>query len=202
MKWLTFLIGVIIVVGGVWLVFSPQSADSPETQELEEGSMMEEGDMKMEGGESVENGHDGGAMMEDGTIKELDKSSTKTQVEVEASGSTSSFAVQEEPQGDPIFHALVEYTDEGFSPATLSIKSGETVRFINNSSQGVWIGGDNHPSHTIYPEKTSSDCLGTAFDTCRALQSGEFWEFTFNSVGSWGYHNHVRAREGGTIVVN
>ncbi len=107
----------------------------------------------------------------------------------------------EEPIGDPVFHALVSYTDDGFEPAVTTIAQGETVRFVNNSSRGLWVGGDDHPTHTRYPETSDDDCLGTSFDTCRPLQAAEFWEFTFTHAGEWGFHNHVRASHTGSIIV-
>lgn len=175
MKWISILIGIIIVAAGAWLLFKPSDVNgpAPETEQTQETEMMENEE----------------AVMEDGTLE--------TNVAVSVTGSTET----DEPQGDPIFHALVEYTDEGFVPATVTINQGETVRFVNNSSSGVWVGGDNHPTHSIYPEVSESDCLGTSFDTCRTLQAGEFWEFTFTHKGEWGYHNHVRARDTGTVIV-
>lgn len=187
MKWLSLIIGIIIIAAAAWLLFKPSDANgpAPESQEAQETEMMEGAE-----GESMDSGE---MQMEDGT---LDAS-----VDVSAAVGAGS-ADEPEPQGDPIFHALVEYTDSGFSPATVTVSQGETVRFVNNSSRGVWVGGDNHPTHGIYPEVTENDCLGTSFDTCRTLQAGEFWEFTFNHKGEWGYHNHVRASEAGTVVVN
>lgn len=179
MKWISLIVGGIIIVGGIWLLMSPDSANSPAVE-----------DAAME--ETTE--HDGS--MEDGTSEMAVPAPG-----LEGSGVEEMVVVEEEPVGDPIFHALVEYTDDGFSPATVTIGKGETVRFVNNSSRDVWVGGDNHPTHTLYPERSDSDCLGTSFDTCRSLQAAEFWEFTFNHTGEWGYHNHVRARDGGTIVV-
>jgi len=184
MKWISIIVGGVIIIGGVWLLLSTQRAESPETTNgSEETASMDDANSDVLKSDDV-GGHDGGPMMEDGTI------------------TTEMAAKAEVMNGDPIFHALVEYTDTGFSPATVSVKKGETVRFVNQSSNGLWVGGNNHPTHTQYPEKSASDCLGTSFDTCRVLQPGEFWEFTFNEAGSWGYHNHRRARDGGTVNVN
>lgn len=201
MKWLTLFIGAVIVIAGAWIMLSPENADSPETPTFEEGEAMEKKD-----GDAMENNHmEGGTMMENEAMEKKDdgvmEGGASVNVDASASATTQTQEPEGEPMGDPIFHALVEYTDNGYVPARVTIKKGETVRFVNNSTRGNWVGGDNHPSHTIYPEKSASDCLGTSFDTCRALQAGEFWEFTFNHTGSWGYHNHIRARDGGTVVV-
>jgi len=184
MKWISLIIGALIIISGVWILMKPGNADGPADTQNE--------DIMMEG-----------EVMEDGT---LDSSAAGTQhtsnpsTEMDTNGEVPPFA-EEEPMGDPIFHALVEYTDDGFVPKTVTINKGETVRFVNNSSKKVWVGGDNHPTHTNYPEKTPDDCLGTSFDTCRSLVTAEFWEFTFNEVGEWGYHNHVRSSHGGTVIV-
>ena len=104
-------------------------------------------------------------------------------------------------EGDMIDDIIVTYTNEGFEPSTVTINRSQTVRFVNQSSRGMWVGSDQHPTHTQYPEKSEADCLGSSFDTCKSLPANESWSFTFNSVGSWGFHNHVQAAHKGTIVV-
>lgn len=102
------------------------------------------------------------------------------------------------PAASPV---IITFSDTGYSPASVTIKKGETVRYVNNSSMGTWPASANHPSHTIYPQKSASDCLGSSFDSCRDLKPGESWEFTFNEVGTWGYHDHSHAKFRGTVVV-
>ena len=97
--------------------------------------------------------------------------------------------------------AIVTYTDSGFSPKAVTIEQGGTIRFINESSGVMWVASANHPTHTKYPEKTGSDCLGSVFDACTELANGVSWEFTFNQVGEWGYHNHKRVVDWGIITV-
>ncbi|PCI30788.1 hypothetical protein COB52_00915 [Candidatus Kaiserbacteria bacterium] len=109
--------------------------------------------------------------------------------------------IEEEPMGDPIFHALITYTDDGFDNSDITINKGDTVRFVDQSTNGVWVGSNSHPTHTNYPKKSEGDCLGSSFDTCRILVAAEFWEFTFDEVGKWSYHNHAKARDGGVITV-
>ena len=99
----------------------------------------------------------------------------------------------------------ITYTDAGFSPSTLTIKAGETVTFKNQSTHGMWIGSANHPSHAVYSGTTlqehCKDTQNNAFDQCQSNNPGESWSFTFTKVGSWGYHNHVKATDVGKIVV-
>ncbi len=97
--------------------------------------------------------------------------------------------------------ATITYTEDGFIPESVTIIEGSTVTFVNESDEKMWIGSDDHPTHTLYPAKSDSDCLGSSFDQCKAVEKGGEWSFTFDEVGTWGYHNHARARNSGTIVV-
>ena len=86
---------------------------------------------------------------------------------------------------------IVTYTDNGFSPSTLTVPNGATVQFKNNASDSVWVASNPHPTHTDYP----------GFDALRNYGPGETYSFTFTKSGSWGYHNHLNPSEGGTIDV-
>ncbi len=86
------------------------------------------------------------------------------------------------------FQLLVSYTDGGFQPSHASIKRGDTVRFTNNSSGEVWVSAAAVHNGNIFPGGPSS-CGQSAFDSCTALQPKEFWEFTFDESGTWGYIN-------------
>ena len=96
----------------------------------------------------------------------------------------------------------VIYSDTGFSPKILTIGIGDTVKFINQSKESMWVGSDVHPSHKEYVGTSLKDhcpdTAGTAFDQCG---KGSAYSFTFNKLGSWDYHNHSHAGMGGTIVV-
>jgi plastocyanin len=98
-------------------------------------------------------------------------------------------------------NVTVTYTDSGFSPKSVTVKRGQSVTFINQSSRSMWVGADDHPTHTKYPVKSAGDCLGSSFDSCKGSGSGQSWSFTFTETGSWGYHNHTRAADRGTVVV-
>ena len=121
---------------------------------------------------------EGAAMMEDGTITE------------------------EEAMMEKAPAATIAYTEGGYAPASVTIKKGETVRFANNTTaEDTWPASSVHPTHSVYPEKSSADCLGSAFDACRGLKPGESWEFTFNEVGEWRFHDHIHASKTGLVVV-
>jgi plastocyanin len=95
--------------------------------------------------------------------------------------------------------ATILYTDSGFLPNTLHVKVGTTVTFINNSAQKLWPASGVHPSHAAYP--TTGGCIGSTFDACRGLLTGESWNFKFDIPGSWSYHNHLAPEYQGTVIV-
>ncbi|TSC79227.1 MAG: Uncharacterized protein G01um101425_727 [Candidatus Peregrinibacteria bacterium Gr01-1014_25] len=86
---------------------------------------------------------------------------------------------------------LVVYTNDGFSPRVLTIKKGEAVTFRNDTTTEMWVASDQHPTHTLLPN----------FDALKGFAQGETYAHTFTQLGSWGYHNHLRAAHQGTIVV-
>jgi len=87
---------------------------------------------------------------------------------------------------------VVEYTNTGFVPETITVKEGQTVLFINKSNNSMWVASDSHPSHQILPE----------FDQLTKVGINEIYSYTFLQDGSWKYHNHVKPRDGGVIIVN
>lgn len=99
----------------------------------------------------------------------------------------------------PSAQHIVQYDGLAFSPNMITIKKGETVTFINNGKNPMWVASAMHPTHTVYPAK--GGCLGSTFDACRGYGAGSSWEFTFDEVGSWGYHDHLNASAWGKVVV-
>ncbi len=86
---------------------------------------------------------------------------------------------------------VITYTDSGFNPSAIIIKKGDTVEFDNRSTRAFWPASNNHPVHSIYPE----------FDPKKSIPSGSSWSFTFERVGKWQFHNHLKFSERGTITV-
>ena len=78
-----------------------------------------------------------------------------------------------------------------YEPSNLTIKKGERIKFINDDNEDHWPASDNHPSHEIY----------SAFDPRRPLIAGTEWEFTFNEIGDWEYHDHLYPGIRGRITV-
>lgn len=102
-------------------------------------------------------------------------------------------------QGEVV--AEISYTENGYEPAEVTIKKGQAVRWVNNSSAEMWPASAVHPTHSIYPQKSDSDCLGSSFDACRRMSPGESYEFTFNERGDWKFHDHVRPSKTGIVHV-
>lgn len=94
---------------------------------------------------------------------------------------------------------IITYTDAGYSPSSLEIKAGDTVVFKNESSQAMWTASAMHPSHKEYP--TTGGCIGSTFDACKGVQSGDSWSFKFDIVGNWKYHDHLNPKSFGSIIV-
>lgn len=101
---------------------------------------------------------------------------------------------------------VIEMTASGFSPDTITVSAGETVTFVNKDTVKRWPATDIHPTHTVYPGSDIKACFNGGdssgmFDSCRGLEPGETYSFTFTEVGTWDYHDHLKARFTGTVVV-
>ncbi len=83
-------------------------------------------------------------------------------------------------------------TNAGYEPSEVVIAPGTVVIWKNTSDSFHWPASDYHPNHSEYPGN---------FDPQRAIAIGETWQFTFDEVGEWGYHDHIRATVVGTILV-
>lgn len=125
-------------------------------------------------------------------------------------GKPESVPSTEVPDGRPVvgaadtedsYDVLVSFDGERFSPNETTIPIGTRVRFLNASDTDVWPASAVHPTHSLYPEKDTANCLGSSFDSCRRLGKGEFFDFTFNYAGEWRYHDHVKAYKTGVVMV-
>ncbi len=63
------------------------------------------------------------------------------------------------------FQYLISYTNNGFTPVTLAVKKGETIRWINNSSGLLTPALSSTTSQTIAP--------------------GAYYQYTFDSTGTF-----------------
>lgn len=86
--------------------------------------------------------------------------------------------------------ATITYSESGFSPATVSVKSGDTVAITNSGKGQLQFESDPHPVHTDNPELNVG-----------AVASGQTKTFTVTKTGTWGYHNHLSPSDKGSITV-
>lgn len=91
----------------------------------------------------------------------------------------------------PVSDNVVTYADSGFSPASLTVKAGDTVTFKNDSSKMMWVASTPHPTHTDLP----------GFDGLKGIANGETYSYTFAKMGTWKFHNHLFPKDGGSIIV-
>lgn len=95
---------------------------------------------------------------------------------------------REEPEQGAAETTEVSYGDDGFAPKTITVESGTTVTWTNESNRPMWVASDVHPAHNIFPD----------FDQ---LGSGDSYSFTFGQTGEWEYHNHLFPSHTGTVIV-
>lgn len=84
----------------------------------------------------------------------------------------------------------IKYTDNGFSPSTLTVKAGTTITIKNNSSRPLQFSSDDHPEHTDDPELNLS-----------TLSPGGSQKLTVTVMGTHGIHNHLDDSHGATLVI-
>lgn len=84
----------------------------------------------------------------------------------------------------------VTLTSSGFSPATITIDSGTTVVWKNESGQTATVNSNPHPIHTDFAPLN----LGQ-------FENGQTLSLKFTAPGTHGYHNHLNSSEKGTIIV-
>ena len=87
--------------------------------------------------------------------------------------------------------ATVRYTDTGYEPKELSVPIGTMVTFVNERKKDMWVASDPHPAHTDLP----------TFDQFGYGKPGEQYLYTFDTVGTWAYHDHLNPEKEGVIIV-
>lgn len=93
------------------------------------------------------------------------------------------------PEGQVV--AEIHMVAEAYQPSTVSLKAGQSIRFVNDSGANRWPASNLHPSHLLYPE----------FDPKKPIKPGESWIFTFRKQGNWRMHDHLLPYIKGTITV-
>jgi plastocyanin len=99
----------------------------------------------------------------------------------------------DEPAGESADEAAtvtVTYDGTSFTPAEITVASGDTIKIVNNGEDTVEPASDPHPTHTTNSELNAGD-----------IEPGDSKTFTVTTQGTWGYHNHYSPSEKGTIIV-
>lgn len=86
--------------------------------------------------------------------------------------------------------ATITATDDGFTPSNVTVKKGQSVKVVNNSSSSIEFSSADHPTHLQDPELNMS-----------TLKPGESGTVTPGSVGKHGFHDHLHADHTGSITV-
>lgn len=85
----------------------------------------------------------------------------------------------------------VEYSGQGFSRNSITVKSGTTITWVNKGGSPMWVASTPHPVHTDLP----------GFDALKGIPAGGSYSYTFTKVGKWRYHNHLNPNQTGEVVV-
>lgn len=99
----------------------------------------------------------------------------------------------------------ITYDGTSFSPASLTVRVGDTVTFVDAGSDPMWVASAVHPVHSGYDgttlaEHCAASYTGPApFDECAA--SSKNYSFTFTKAGTWPFHDHENASAFGKIIV-
>ncbi len=84
----------------------------------------------------------------------------------------------------------IRINKKGFDPASIIVKSGSTVRWVNEDS--TVDPGLYNPTHRIELVNIKNSPL---------LSSGQSWSWIFNQPGSYDYNDMVHSTTKGTIIV-
>ncbi len=87
--------------------------------------------------------------------------------------------------------ATITYSDSGFSPASVTVKAGDTVAIKNTSSQALQMDSNPHPAHTDDTDLNVG-----------SVPAGQTVTFTVSKKGTFGYHNHFNPSDTASITIN
>ncbi len=122
------------------------------------------------------------ANIEADTSEESQTSDSNSDVNVDANVNTSVATAKT---------VTITYNGTAFSPASVTVKAGDTVKFVSASETPVWPASGPHPTHTNLP----------GFDAKESLANGASYSYKFTKTGSWAFHNHLNPSQTGKVVV-
>ena len=83
----------------------------------------------------------------------------------------------------------VTLTKDGFSPATVTIKTGSAVRWKNTSGDKQTVNSDNYPTNQMHRELNFG-----------VFNDGATVVYIFKKPGTYGYHNQFHKEQTGKII--
>ena len=83
---------------------------------------------------------------------------------------------------------VITYTDAGFSPSAITIKSGESITFRNESNAAMWV-------------KSDVEAGSGGFDAGVSVNKGGMYTFKFTNSGTWSFYNSVTPANKGSVTV-
>ena len=88
----------------------------------------------------------------------------------------------------------ITLSDSGFTPVQTTVKSGDKLAWVNNSSKKIQIGSDPHPTHTVNGELSNGQFV-------LEIAPGASATVTLTKTGNWGYHDHLNPGIRGKVTV-
>lgn len=86
--------------------------------------------------------------------------------------------------------AQIQITKNGFVPGTLVVKKGTKVVWTNTDGKMHQVQANPHPNGESLPSLKSE-----------ILNNTQTYEYTADTVGSFGYHDHLNPTTNGTLEV-
>jgi plastocyanin len=84
----------------------------------------------------------------------------------------------------------ISITEEGFSPATVTVEQGMTVVWSNDTAKPHRVGANPYPDASSLPGLQSGD-----------IAPGDTYAYTFDAAGTYGYTDYTEPTVGGSVQV-
>lgn len=109
----------------------------------------------------------------------------------QASPAQTSPATESARPADEMDQNVVKISTTGFSPQNITIKTGESVTWVNEDNESHQVNSAVHPTHQVYPPLNSVGLL----------KAGEKKSLNFPDAGSYKYHDHLNPSLTGSVTV-
>ena len=86
--------------------------------------------------------------------------------------------------------ASINLTSPGFSPNTITVKTGTRVIWLNKSGAAATVNSAIHPTHRVYTPLNLGE-----------FPDGSSVQLVFDKPGTYKYHDHLNPSRTGTVVV-